>query len=139
MCSSGGGDGTGPIAHHGDVVAVWRWLAVGVAGLHYAYLAYLLLGGFIAWRWPWTITTHGLAAFWAVRSITGAVPGQLTWLQNEFRQRAGLPPLTGGFVDTYIKDKLYPADQELAARVIVASLVIASWLGFVLMMRRHRA
>lgn len=112
---------------------------MGVAGLHYAYLVYLLVGGFIAWRWPWTITTHVLAAFWAVLIIIGAVPCPLTWLQNEFRQRAELPPLTGGFIDTYVKDKLYPANQALAAQVIVASLVIVSWLGFVLMLRRHRA
>jgi len=40
----------------------YRLLADGVAGVHYAYLAYLLVGGFVAWRWPRTLVAHAIAS-----------------------------------------------------------------------------
>jgi len=59
----------------------YRLLADGVAGIHYGYLAYLVSGGFIAWRWPRTIVTHVLAAAWGVVVVAAS------WLGLVLRRR----------------------------------------------------
>src|SRR6185437_7292842 len=79
-----------------DVTTVWRWSGDGVVALHSAYLAYLLVGGFVAWRWPKTIVPHALAALWAVLMMATPVDCPLTTLQQEFRRLAGQAPLHGG-------------------------------------------
>ncbi len=108
---------------------LWRWSGDGVAGVHFAYLAYLIVGGLVAWRWPKTIVAHAVAAFWAVLIVATPVPCPLTSLQEEFRRLAGQAPLGGGFVDVYIKGKLYPADRNELVQVVVGVVVAGSWLG----------
>jgi len=116
----------------------YRLLADAVAGLHYAYLAYLLVGGFVAWRWPRTIALHIFAAVWAVLVIATPVPCPLTAAQNALRERGGQPPLRDSFINTYIRGTFYPAAHETETRVLVAGVVVASWIGFALRMRRRR-
>jgi len=116
----------------------YRLLADAVAGLHYAYLAYLLVGGFVAWRWPRTIALHVFAAVWAVLVIATPVPCPLTAAQNALRERGGQPPLRDSFINTYIRGTFYPAAHQTETRVVVAGVVVASWIGFALRMRRRR-
>jgi Protein of Unknown function (DUF2784) len=110
----------------------YRVLADGVAGLHYAYLAYLLAGGFIAWRWPRTIAAHIVAAIWAVLIIATPVPCPLTAAQNALRELGGQPPLPDSFINIYIRGTFYPAAHETEVRVVVAGIVAVSWIGFAL-------
>jgi hypothetical protein len=116
----------------------YRLLADAVAGVHYAYLAYLLVGGFVAWRWPRTIVLHGIAAFWAVLIIATPVPCPLTAAQNAMRERGGQRPLSESFINAYIRGTFYPAAHDTEARVVVAGVVAVSWIGFALRMRRRR-
>jgi uncharacterized protein DUF2784 len=117
----------------------YRLLGDAVAGVHYAYLAYLLVGGFVAWRWPRTIALHAFAAVWAVLIIATPVPCPLTAAQNALRERGGQPPLRDSFINTYIRGTLYPAAYETETRVVVAGIVVASWVGFAIRIRRRRA
>jgi hypothetical protein len=117
----------------------YRWLALAVVGVHFAYLAYLLLGGFLTWRWPRTWPAHLLAAIWATLVITTAVPCPLTATQNWLRQQAGQPPVTGGFIAHYVRGVFYPAAHETAAQVVVGLLVAISWSGLALRLARTRA
>jgi hypothetical protein len=116
----------------------YRLLADAVAGVHYAYLAYLLVGGFVAWRWPRTIAAHLFAAIWAVLIIATPVPCPLTAAQNAMRERGGEPPLRDTFINTYIRGTFYPASHETQTRFVVAGVVAASWIGFALRMRHRR-
>jgi Protein of Unknown function (DUF2784) len=116
----------------------YRLLGDAVAGVHYAYLAYLLVGGFVAWRWPRTIALHAIAAVWAVLIIATPVPCPLTAAQNALRERGGQPPLRDTFINTYIRGTFYPAAYETETRVVVAGIVVASWVGFAVRMRRRR-
>jgi uncharacterized protein DUF2784 len=117
----------------------YRWLALAVVGLHFAYLAYLLFGGFLAWRWPRSWFVHLLAASWATLVITTAVPCPLTAVQNWLRERGGQPPVTGGFIARYVRGVFYPADHETAAQVAVGLLVAVSWTGLAVRLARLRA
>lgn len=109
---------------------VWVSLAEGVVVLHYGYLAYLVSGGFLAWRWPRSIVAHVLATVWAVLIVVTKVPCPLTALQNNLRERAGQQPLGGSFIDTYVRGTLFPADRIGLAQALVGVVVVTSWLGF---------
>lgn len=110
--------------------AIWQLLADLVVVVHYAFLLYLVVGGFLAVRRPWTIWLHLAAAVWGTLIITTKVPCPLTAAQDFFRERAGLAPLRSGFIDNYVKDVLYPARFETETRVLVATIVAVSWVWF---------
>ena len=78
---------------------VYRWLATAALALHFGYMAYLVLGGFVAWRWPRTIWLHLGAVVWGLLIISGTVDCPLTYAENWARERAGLTRLSQGFVD----------------------------------------
>ena len=43
----------------------YEWLVTLVLALHFAYVAYVVVGGFLAWRWPRAIWPHLVACAWA--------------------------------------------------------------------------
>jgi len=118
------------------VDTLWRGLADAVVGVHYAYIAYMLAGGFIAWRWRKTIWAHGVAVVWAVLIVTTKVPCPLTALQNRFRENAGQRPLSASFIDTYMRGTFYPDSEQTLARALAAAVIIASWIGFARLQRQ---
>lgn len=118
---------------------VWHWAADGVVLVHYAFLVYVMVGGFLAWRWPWTIWLHALAAIWAVLIVTAHLDCPLTALQNALREQAGQPALRTGFIDTYVRGTFFPTHQRAAAQAALGVVVLASWVGFgIRQRRRHR-
>jgi hypothetical protein len=107
----------------------YRWLAIAVVGLHFAYLAYLVAGGYLAWRWPISFLPHLIAVGWGVLVIAVQAPCPLTWLQNTLREHGGERRLDMSFIDTYVRGVFFPADHEVAARALVALIVAVSWIG----------
>jgi hypothetical protein len=115
------------------VNTLWRGLADTVIGVHFAYLAYLIVGGFIAWRWPKTFAIHVLAAVWAALIVTTKVPCPLTALQNQLREQAGERPLSDSFINVYVRGTFYPEGRQSIAQAAMGVVVLASW--FVLLYR----
>jgi hypothetical protein len=107
----------------------YEWLVAVVLTLHFGYLAYLILGGFLAWRWPGAVWPHLAAAVWAVLIVLAWVNCPLTWAENWARQRAGEPVLTAGFIDHYLTNVIYPARYVNLVRLAIAVVVAVSWLG----------
>jgi hypothetical protein len=106
----------------------YRWLGWALVAAHFGYLAYLLLGGFAAIRWPRTLPPHLLAAGWAVAVVAGHLPCPLTAAQDAARHAAGLPPLTGGFLASYVRGVCYPGGAETLAQVLLGTVVLVSWV-----------
>jgi hypothetical protein len=117
---------------------VWRILADGMVGIHYAYMGYMIVGGFIAWRWPKTIVLHVLAVVWAVLIVTTKIPCPFTALQNNFRERAGEGPLSDSFINVYIRGTFYPEGQQTLSRVVVGVVILGSWVGYYYLRRSRR-
>jgi hypothetical protein len=111
-----------------EAVVAYRMLALAIAGLHYGYLAYLLLGGYLAWRWPRTFVLHLITVAWAVLVVTVHAPCPLTWLQNELRTLGGQPKLGDSFLNSYVRGVFYPADHESTVRGVVGAWVVISWI-----------
>lgn len=103
-------------------------LVGAVVAAHFAFLAYVIVGGFLAvWR-RWLIWVHLAVVGWAVAILTlPRLPCPLTVAENWGRRRAGMSSYTGGFIDRYVKGHLYPAADTAIVQVAIAVIVIASW------------
>src|SRR5256885_6554384 len=88
---------------------VYRALADGVVLLHAAFVAFVMLGGFLAWRWRAVLWAHVPAALWGAAIEYAGWICPLTPLENGLRARAGLEGYRGGVVEHYAIPPLYPA------------------------------
>ncbi len=116
----------------------YRWLLVAILALHFGYIAYLILGGFLAWRWPAAIWPHVAASIWAVLIVAAWVDCPLTAAENWVRAREGQAVPTAGFIDRYLTNVVYPARYLTEVRLAVALVVAASWIGAYLHWRARR-
>lgn len=102
-------------------------VALAVA-VHFAFIAYLVVGGFVAVRWPRTIWLHVPAVLWGVAITTAHLDCPLTGVERWGRAKAGMPALPPqGFIAHYITGVLYPASWAGAVQIAVFAVVVASW------------
>lgn len=119
---------------------MYQALTTVVLTLHFAYLAYVVVGGFLAWRWPRMIWPHLVAAGWGLVIVANPWGWEcpLTYAENWSRQRAGRAGLESGFVDQYIEGVLYPERFTWLLQLLAAVLVVGSWVGCYLRWRSRR-
>ena len=116
----------------------YGWLATAALVVHLAFLGYLTLGGFVAWRWPRTIVVHVAVVLWGLGSVVVGYGCPLTDVERWARSRAGRGGLAeGGFIDHYLTGVVYPERLLVVAQAVVASLVLASWAGLWFRRTRH--
>lgn len=113
----------------------YRIAADLVVLVHLAFVAFVVLGGVLAFRWPRAGWVHLPAALWGVLiEWTGGVC-PLTPLEIALRRRGGEAGYAGGFVEHYVLPLLYPSaltrpvQIALGAGVVLANVVIY-WLVF---------
>lgn len=119
---------------------LYRALADVTMVLHLAFIVYVVVGGFVAWRWPRTILLHACAAAWGFASIVVGIDCPLTSLENWARQHAGGAALPStGFIDYYLTGVIYPDSALAAVRLTAACAVALSWAGFFVIRARSRS
>ncbi|GAB0104109.1 DUF2784 domain-containing protein [Nocardia sp. JMUB6875] len=117
---------------------LYRLLADATAVVHFAFVAYVVVGGFLAWRWPRTIWLHLLAFAWGFSTVLFKFECPLTNLENWARHRAGEVGLpSSGFIDHYITGVLYPRSMLEEVRILVVLCVAVSWVGLYLLTKRR--
>ncbi len=116
----------------------YRLLAWLIVLLHFGFLVYLLLGGFLAWRWPRAIWPHLAAVAWGIAVIGAELGCPLTYAEHWARRQAGEIGIRQGFIDRYLEGVLYPERYTLLVQVLVAVVVAGSWIGLLLRYRRRR-
>ena len=110
-----------------------RLVAAAAMAAHLAFLAFLLVGGFVAWWVPWVLVAHVATALWGVGVVVWRRPCPLTALENWGRVRSGRPALDeAGFISHYLEGRLYPAGRARAVEVLAGVLVLVSWIGVAL-------
>jgi Protein of Unknown function (DUF2784) len=116
----------------------YRVLAEAIMLVHFAFLAYVVAGGFLAWRWPRAIWPHLVLAGWGLSTLVLHQDCPLSLLENWARREAGVPGLKHrGFIDTYLTGVVYPAGYLALVQTLVALTVAVSWTGMLLRYRRR--
>ncbi|MCT9930582.1 DUF2784 domain-containing protein [Planotetraspora sp. A-T 1434] len=115
---------------------IYRILGEATMVAHFLVIAYIGLGGFLAWLWPRLFWPHLAISAWGLVQIAGLAECPLTAIENWARAHAGERGLApGGFIDTYIQGTVYPAEYAVLVRWIVVGVVLVSWAGFYLRRR----
>jgi hypothetical protein len=107
-----------------------RVLGDAVMVVHFGFLVFVTLGGFLAWRWPRWIVAHVAAVAWGSASILFGLVCPLTELEELFRRRAGEGDLGAGFIDNYLEGVIYPERYTPLIWTAVGVVVVTSWVGF---------
>lgn len=116
----------------------YRLIESATVLVHVGFLVYVVVGGFVAWKWRRTIIFHFAAVAWGAGSVMVGYDCPLTNLENWARRMAGiseLPP--AGFIAHYIAGVFYPIGIEAIVQGVAAAVVVGSWVGYVLLGRRR--
>lgn len=111
---------------------IWSLLADSFVILHFAFTAFVIVGGFLTWRWPQIAFLHLPALTWGSWVEVSHSICPLTPLENHFRHLGGEAGYRGGFLAHYLVRLLYPPgltwhiQWELAAALIAIN-VVAYW------------
>lgn len=103
---------------------LYRLAADGVVIIHALFVLFVLVGGFLTWKWRWLIWLHLPAAIWGVIAELFHIVCPLTPLENELRIRAGLEGYAGGFVDHCLAALLYPQSLTASIQIVLGAIVI---------------
>ena len=107
----------------------YRLLIAFAVGAHFAFLAFGIFGGFLAWRWRRLLWLQVISASWLLVIVVFGLYCPLTWLEDRGREGLGQAPLQGGFLDNHVAGVFYPHGYEWVAQIVVAVLVLSSWAG----------
>jgi hypothetical protein len=114
-------------------------VVVITVAVHFGFVGYGVLGGFLTLRWPRTIWLHVPVVIWCVAIEVVDFICPLTALERWARARAGMAPLAeDGFIDHYITGVWYPASDANLVLGVVLVVVLTSWVLFALSVSRRR-
>jgi hypothetical protein len=103
----------------------WRILADAVVLFHLAFVVFVVVGGFLAWRWRWVVFAHVPAVAWGIWiELSGGIC-PLTPLENSLRAHSGETGYSEGFIEHYILPVLYPIGLTRQNQWILAALLVA--------------
>ncbi|GBD32091.1 MAG: hypothetical protein KatS3mg081_2192 [Gemmatimonadales bacterium] len=103
----------------------YRLIADFLLVFHLSFIVFVLVGGFLAWRWRRLVWLHIPAAAWGAWIEFAGWICPLTPLENHFRRLAGQSGYQGGFIEHYIVPLIYPEEWTLSFRLVFGSLVVA--------------
>ena len=87
---------------------LYRALADAVVGLHLLFVAYVVLGGVLTFRWPKLAWLHVPAFVWGAATALFGWICPLTYLENDLRVKGAEQGYSGSFIETYLLPLLYP-------------------------------
>jgi hypothetical protein len=103
------------------------WLADAIAAVHFAYLAFIPVGGFLAARWRRLLLPHLVAVAVGTVSVTVGFDCPFTAWEQSLRRAGGQRAYTEGFVVHYLTGRVYPHGYAWAVQVLFAICVAAAY------------
>lgn len=107
--------------------------------IHFAFILFVLAGGFLVIKWHKVSLLHIPAAVWGVLiEFTGGIC-PLTPLENKFRLAGGEAGFSGDFIEKYIVSLIYPEGLTRWVQILLGLAVILvniSIYGYLLWQRR---
>jgi len=121
---------------------IYRWLADGVVIVHGLFVVFVVIGGFLALRWPRLAWVHVPAAIWGVLIEFAGWICPLTPLENSLRAMAGEAGYPGGFIEHYVLRLLYPGaaltpNLQLALGTFALGVNVLAYSLLIRKSRRH--
>lgn len=118
---------------------LYRVLADIVVVVHLGFVAFVVLGGFAAIRWPRIAWIHLPCAAWgAWISVAGWIC-PLTPLEHRLRVAADAGAYTGGFVEHYLLPLLYPGAMTRPIQVALGvGVLTVNAVAYTIVLRRRR-
>jgi hypothetical protein len=104
---------------------LYQTLATAVAIIHFAFIVFVIAGGFLVLRWPVLKWIHLPAAIWGALIEIGGWICPLTILENVLLRRAGAAGYDGGFIAHHIFRVIYPNGLTRGMEFAIAAFVIA--------------
>jgi hypothetical protein len=106
---------------------LYRLLADAVVLLHFAFLAFVVLGGLLVLFWPRVVWLHLPAVAWGAYVELYQHTCPLTSLENRLRAEAELAAYGGGFIDHYVMPLIYPPGLTPAWQALLGVLLLLSY------------
>ncbi|PSK86540.1 uncharacterized protein DUF2784 [Murinocardiopsis flavida] len=97
--------------------------------LHFGFLAYVMFGGFLGWKWPKAFWPHLIIAAYGLGIVLIDWPCLLTEIEEWARVSNGGAPMPNGFIDHYLTGVIYPREHLLTSRIVIGAVVAVSWAG----------
>jgi Protein of Unknown function (DUF2784) len=119
-------------------LVLYRLGADVVMIVHFAFIAFVAVGGVLAWRWPRVVLLHVPVVLWSAAIVTVGFTCPLTPLEQYFRRRAGESAYDGGFIDHYLEGVIYPGRFTALAQLLVAAAISVGYGGLVVRHRRRQ-
>jgi hypothetical protein len=107
---------------------------------HFLFIAFVVAGGLLVWRWPRLAWVHLPAVVWGVVvELTGWIC-PLTPLENYLRRLGGNSSYSSGFIEQYLIPVIYPANLTVGTQYVLGGLVIVvNLVLYSLVIRKHHA
>ena len=93
--------------------------------VHAAFVVFVVVGGFLTWRWRRLALLHVPAAVWGALIEFAGWICPLTPLENALRLHAGQAGYTGGFIEHYVLPVMYPNGLTRTAQIVLGVAVVA--------------
>lgn len=102
----------------------FRLLADLTVLVHALFIVFVVVGGFLAWRWRRVAWVHLPCAAWGALIEFAGWVCPLTPLENHFRRLAGAEGYAGGFIEHYLVPVIYPEAWTFTLRMLLGALVV---------------
>lgn len=93
--------------------------------IHFGFIVFVVLGGFLVLRWPKVMWLHLPAVAWGVVIEFARFICPLTPLENKLRIAAGESGYSSGFIDQYLVPVVYPNGLNRPAQIALGVVVIS--------------
>ena len=102
----------------------YRILADVLVVAHLGFIAFVMLGGLLAFRWPAVPFAHVPAALWGGYVEFSGRVCPLTPMENWLRRLGGSTGYGESFVERYLLPVIYPADLTPVIQLVLGSIVV---------------
>lgn len=113
---------------------------------HLLFIMFVVLGGFLSWRWPRIVWAHVPVALWG--ALVEIVPSwkpvlslcPLTHLENYLRHRGGDAGYESGFIEHYIVPIVYPPGITPTIQLALGfGVVVVNAVAYTVLIHRRKS
>jgi hypothetical protein len=108
---------------------IYRFAAELVILVHFAFVAFVVLGAVLVVFRPWVAFVHVPAVIWGAATELLSIVCPLTPLEQRLWRLAGETGYAGDFLDHYLTSILYPTGLTRTVQIGLGSALLALNLG----------